>query len=88
MSDPDFGRGEGDPLGGPTIAHTPDTPDIYGVELRFRVADATYGVRQVHMTFNDPKGEAEELLLRLWRIWYADAVDRAKLAGIGQLGMS
>lgn len=85
MSDPDFGRGDFDPLGGPTVANTPDEPDIWGVDLRFRVADAAYGVRQVHMTFTDPKGEAEELLLRLWRLWYADALARAKVAGTGDL---
>lgn len=85
MSDPDFGRGPGDPLGGPTLARAPDLPDFSAVMIDFRVADATYGTRSVRMTWVDPKGEAEDLLLRLWRLWYAETLERAKIAGTGDL---
>lgn len=85
---PDFGRGDGDPLGGPDgpDADKPFPPDIYSVLVEFKVADRYYGVRAVRMTFVDPKGRAEDLLLELWRIWYGEETERLKLAGVQNLG--
>lgn len=85
MADADFGRGNGDPLGGPTVASTPDRPDISSATVQFRVADSVYGVRSVYMTFTDPEGEAEAALLTLWRLWYADVLARARIDGTGGL---
>lgn len=87
MTDPDFPRG-GDAFSGPDVRDpaTPETPDFSAVHLDFRVADRYLGIRSVRMTWIDPKGEAEELLLRLWRLWYAEAIERAKIAGIDSFG--
>ncbi len=88
MSDPDFGRGDGDPLGGPDApgAGQPIPPDISTVLLQFKVHDRTYGVRTVHMAWVDPDGEVEELLLRLWRLWHGEQTTRIAQAGPGELG--
>jgi hypothetical protein len=82
-ADADFGRGGGDPLGGPDApgAGGPETPDFSAVLMQFKVRDRYYGTRTVHINWIDPQGEAEELLLRLWRLWHAGEVERINLAG-------
>lgn len=83
MSDPDFPRGDGDPLGGPTLptADEPALPDLYAAKIEFKVARVGWAVQTVVINFNDPEGEAEEHLLALWRIWFAEVEERARLAG-------
>lgn len=79
----------GDPLGGPDApgAWEPEPPDFSAVLMQFKVRDRLYGSRTVHINWIDPQGEAEELLLRLWRLWSAEEVERIKLAGgIKELG--
>ena len=71
--DPDFGRGDGDPLGGPTVAETVIPPDIYAAKIEFKVQRPNWAVQTVVITFQDPQGEAEQHLLALWRIWFAQA---------------
>ncbi len=82
-TDPDFGRGDGDPLGGPTlpVADEPALPDLYAAKIEFKVARVGWAVQTVVINFNDPTGEAEQHLLALWRLWHAAAVERAQLAG-------
>lgn len=86
MTDPDFGRGDGDPLGGPTlpVADQPMPPDIDQVRLEFRVHRAGWATQTVVINFMDPQGEAEAHLMALWRIWHGEAVARAK-AGDGEI---
>lgn len=83
-ADADFGRGEGDPLGGPDApgAGAPLPPDIRQALVEFKVSDRTYGVRSVRMNWVDPTGEAEELLIRLWQIWYDEALAVARRDGV------
>lgn len=84
MTDPDFGRGGGDPLGGPDgpDAGKPMPPDISAALVEFKVADQAYGIRSVRMNWVDPTGEAEALLIRLWQIWYDDALAVARRDGV------
>ncbi len=88
MTDPDFRRGDGDPLGGPDApgAGKPLPPDISSVIVDFKVHDRIYGVRTVRMTWVDPEGEAEALLIRLWQLYYDEALARARRDGSGNLG--
>ena len=83
VTDPDFGRGDGDPFGGPTlpVADEPALPDLYAAKVEFKVSRPGWHVQTVVITFNDPKGEAEAHLLALWRIWHGEAVARAKAGG-------
>lgn len=89
VTDPDFGRGAGDPLGGPDApdAGKPIPPDIYAALIEFKVSDRAYGVRSVRMNFVNPEGRAEELLLELWRIWYGEVIADARKNGV-QLGLT
>ena len=85
MSDTDFGRGDGDPLGGPTVAETVIPPDIYAAKVEFKVSRPNWAAQTVVITFVDPQGEAEQHLLALWRIWFGEASARAQqLAGAPQ----
>lgn len=88
-ADADFGRGDGDPLGGPDVpgAGAPLPPDISQVLLEFKIHDRLYGTRSVRMAWVDPKGRAEELLIELWRLWYGEEIERIKVTGgIKELG--
>ncbi len=89
MTDPDFGRGGGDPLGGPDgpDAGKPMPPDISAALVEFKVADQAYGIRSVRMAWVDPTGEAEALLIRLWQLWHGEALAEARRTGI-TLGMT
>lgn len=80
-ADPDFGHGEGDPLGGPTVADTRIDQDIYQAKIEFKVKQQNWTTRTIVMSFQDPDGEAEEHLMALWRIWHRDTIEAARLAG-------
>lgn len=82
MTDPDFGRGDGDPLGGPTlpIAREPVDPDLYAAKIEFKVSRPNWMTQTVIITFVNPEGEAEQHLLALWRIWHGQAVEAARAA--------
>lgn len=90
MTDPDFGRGDGDPLGGPDapLATAPADPDLYAAKIEFKVSRPNWAVQTVVINFNDPEGEAEEHLMALWRIWHGEAVARAKASGGGDMWMA
>lgn len=77
----DFGRGVGDPLGGPTIAETRIEPDLFQARIEFKVKRQNWALQTVVLTFTDPQGEAEEHLMALWRIWHGEAVARTRIAG-------
>ena len=83
MTDPDFGRGPGDPLGGPDApgAGQPSPPDIDQAKIEFRVHRVGWATQTVVVNFMDPTAEAEAHLLALWRIWHGEAVARAKAGG-------
>ena len=82
-TDPDFGRGDFDPLGGPTlpVADEPALPDIDQARIEIRVQRVGWATQRVVINFNDPTGEVEEHLLALLRIWHRQVVERAQLAG-------
>lgn len=90
MADPNFPRGDGDPFGGPTlpVADLPMTPDFSAVLMKFRVDDRYYGKRIIRIEWQDPKGEAEDLLLALWRLWMDDPETRARIAAQGALSLT
>ena len=90
MTDPDFGRGDGDPLGGSDApgAGQPSPPDIDQAKIEFRVHRVGWATHTVVITFVDPEGEAEEHLLALWRIYHGEAVARAKASGGGDMWMA
>lgn len=79
----DFGRGDGDPLGGPTlpVADQPMPPDLYAAKVEFKVSRPGWAVQTVVIHFQDPEGEAEQHLLALWRIWHGQDLKRKQLAG-------
>lgn len=83
VTDPDFGRGDGDPLGGPDApgAGQPSPPDIDQAKIEFRVHRVGWAAQTVVVNFMDPTAEAEAHLLALWRIWHGEAVARAKAGG-------
>lgn len=84
---PDFGRGEGDPLGGPDApdAGKPMPPDLDQAKIEFRVRRPGWATQTVVINFMDPEGEAEAHLLALWRIWHGQALQRIASDGTGPL---
>lgn len=90
MTDPDFGRGDGDPLGGPTlpVADEPFPLRFDQVKLEFRVQRPNWHVQTVVCNFMDPSDEVEAHLLALWRIYHGEAVARAKASGGGDMWMA
>lgn len=88
--DPDFGRGDVDPLGGPDVpgAGQPMPPDLDQAKVEFRVRRPGWATQTVVMTFVDPEGEAEAHLMALWRIWHRQEVERLRVAGSGPLDIT
>ena len=89
VTDPDFGRGDGDPLGGPDApgAGQPSPPDIDQAKIEFRVQRVGWATQTVVITFIDPEGEAEEHLMALWRIWHGERDARMARDGSGSLDL-
>ena len=87
MTDPDFGRGPGDPLGGPTlpVADEPFPLKFDQVKLEFRVQRPGWHVQTIVVNFMDPTAEAEAHLLALWRIWHGREMERIAASGTGPL---
>lgn len=87
---PDFGRGDGDPLGGPTlpVADELALPDLDQAKIEFRVRRPGWATQTVVMTFVDPEGDTEAHLMALWRIWHGQEVERLRVAGSGPLDIT
>ena len=84
-----FGRGDGDPLGGPDApgAGQPMVPDLIAARVEFRVR-RDFGDQIVVCAWPDPSGEAEELLLRLWHLWHGGNLARLQRDGTGPIEMT
>lgn len=86
--DADFGRGNGDPLGGPDAANLADPMpyEVARVRISFmadRGGDA-WGAREVVLAFDSltPGTPEHEALMWLWQKAAADALARARAEGI------
>lgn len=85
MTDPDFGRGGGDPLGGPDVAGAgePGPYVVWDATVTFRAdrgGDAE-GPMLVRMRWDRPPADITDTLVKLWIAYHADVVAKAQQTG-------
>lgn len=76
-----------DALGGPDAPGAGATlpPDLHHVRIEFRITREAWSPQTIVLTFNDVRGEAEEHLMALWRLWHGAQMERIARDGTGPL---